>query len=107
MKELKSIEAFHDMVQSGKTVIEFYADWCTDCKRIEPNLDTWADQFAGQFAMARINCEEVPEIAEQFEVVGIPSFLAFDHAKLVNRLYSRDAKSKQQVESYLQSAFDV
>ncbi|KUO96448.1 thioredoxin family protein [Ferroacidibacillus organovorans] len=107
MRELTSAHEFKDMIQSNKTVIEFYADWCPDCKRIDPHLDAWAEQFSGQFAMARINCEAVPEIAEQFEVVGIPSFLAFDRAELVNRLYSRDAKSKQQVESFLQTCFDV
>ncbi|MDQ0190242.1 thioredoxin family protein [Alicyclobacillus cycloheptanicus] len=105
MLELTTAEAFADFIREGRAVVEFYTTWCPDCKRIEPYLPEWEAQYQGSFRMARANAEEIPEVSEQFDVKGIPSFLVFENGELVNRLYSRDAKTKQQVAAFLDQAY--
>ncbi|WP_188881164.1 thioredoxin family protein [Alicyclobacillus cellulosilyticus] len=106
MQELRTEEEFAAFVQEGRAVVEFYATWCPDCKRIEPYLDAWAARFQDQFKMARLNFEHVPELSERLDIRGIPTFLAFENGQLVSRLYSRDAKSKEEVEAYLEQAYN-
>lgn len=105
MKELKTTKDFEEFLKDEKVMIECYATWCPDCHRIDPYLDEWDERYKNEFAFARLNFEEVPEVSEQFDVRGIPTFLAFENGKLTNRLYSRDAKSKEQVENFLNQAF--
>jgi len=107
MQELKTDEALQSFKQTGRVVVEFYTSWCPDCKRVEPFLDEWGDRFQQEFAMARGNSEYMPSATETFDIRGIPTFLAFEDGVLVNRLYSRDAKSKAQVETFLERAFDA
>lgn len=105
MLELKTNEDFEQFIAQGRAVVEFYATWCVDCKRIEPYLDDWAGQYSDAFRMARANAEVIPEVSEQFDVQGIPSFLVFENGVLLNRLYSRDAKTKHQVSEFLEQAY--
>lgn len=99
--EITSESAFDESVASGKVIVEVYANWCPDCKRIEGKLPEWAETYAAAFRLLRINRDEVPGVAERFDVMGIPSFLVFDEGELQNRLLSRDAKSVKQVEDFL------
>lgn len=96
-----SEQAFDEAVKSGKTVVEVYANWCPDCKRIEPMLESWATTYGAQFTLLRLNRDDIPEVAERYDVMGIPSFLVFEEGELTNRLLSRDAKSVRQVEDFL------
>ncbi|MGE5673387.1 MAG: thioredoxin family protein [Mycobacterium leprae] len=85
----------------GRTVVvKFYTDWCPDCHRIDKAYNEFPEQFAG-LAFAEINSEESPAVSERFDVRGIPSFLVFRQGELVDRLYSRDAKSVKQVTDFV------
>lgn len=101
--ELSTEKEFDDAISQKKTVVEVFANWCPDCKRIEPLLEGWADTFSSGFQLLRINRDSVPEVAERYEVMGIPSFLVFENGELQKRLLSRDAKSAKQVEEFLKT----
>lgn len=105
MESLKTEAEFYDVTSRDKVVVEFFADWCSDCKRVEPHLDEWKEKYAGSFSIVRVNSDELPDVAEKLDVMGIPSFIAFENGQEVNRLYSRDAKSKGQVETFLDQAY--
>ncbi|MCY0887892.1 MAG: thioredoxin family protein [Alicyclobacillaceae bacterium] len=105
MMEIKTESEFVEFLKKGRTVVECYTTWCPDCRRVEPYFPEWEKRYGDKFELARMNCEEVPEIAERYEVRGIPTFLAFENGELVTRLFSRDAKSKAQVETFLDAVF--
>lgn len=105
MKQITSNEAYRSETQSGRVMVEFYANWCPDCKRIEPYFGEWEAKYGDDFAIVRANRDELPELGEQLEVLGIPTFIAYDNGEEVARLFSRDAKSKEQVESFLDDAY--
>lgn len=103
--EITSAAALDEAIAMGKVIIEVYANWCPDCKRIEAKLPEWAKEYEQQFTLLRCNRDEVPDVAERYEVMGIPSFLVFEDGELKNRLFSRDAKSAKQVEDFLSQQY--
>ena len=56
-------------------VVDFYADWCGPCKAIAPALEEIAQEYAGQLYVYKINVDESPEIANSFNITGIPTLL--------------------------------
>lgn len=105
MKQIQSNQEYEQTTNQGRVMVEFYADWCPDCKRIEPHFDEWEAKYENDFTMVRANRDELPELGEKLEILGIPTFIAYEDGKEVARLFSRDAKSKEQVESFLDSAY--
>jgi thiol-disulfide isomerase/thioredoxin len=105
MKQVQSNEEYRETTKDGRVMVEFYANWCPDCKRIEPYFDEWEAKYEDGFSIVRANRDELPELGEELEILGIPTFIAYENGKEVARLYSRDAKSKEQVESFLDEAY--
>ena len=56
-------------------VVDFYADWCRPCRRLEPILRDIAHHYQGAVDFYRINVEKNPEIAAVFQVRSIPYLL--------------------------------
>ena len=56
-------------------VVDFYADWCGPCRAIAPSLEEIANEYAGQLYIYKINVDNDPEIANAFNIVGIPTLL--------------------------------
>ena len=56
-------------------VVDFYADWCGPCKAISPILEEIAKEYDGQLYIYKVNVDEAPEVANAFNIVGIPTLL--------------------------------
>jgi thioredoxin-like negative regulator of GroEL len=95
--------SFERFIEQGNTIVEFTADWCPDCRRIEPDLPEIDQRFAEQFQFGIIHVDEVAEIAERYQVKGIPSFLVFKDGIEIDRLPSRFAKTKEQIIDFIES----
>jgi thioredoxin len=96
-------KSFASFTNSGSKVVEFSADWCGDCKRIAPDMPEITQAFANNFQFAEIDVDSEQQVAEQYNVKGIPTFIVFEEGKEVGRLPSRDAKTKEQVMDFLNS----
>lgn len=65
-------------------VVDCYATWCGPCRRLAPVMDKLADQFTGKIKFVKVNVDESPKLAQQFNIEGIPMLLFFKNGKLVN-----------------------
>ena len=102
MQRIGSLADFEQAVaHEGLTVIKFYTDWCPDCHRVAAAYEEYARDHRDQALFADVNAEEVPEAAERYDVRGIPTLLVFRNGALVDRLYSRDCKTPQQMVAFL------
>ncbi len=90
----------------GKVVVRFYADWCPDCRRTEQGWQEIARKHADQLSFFQVNVDAEQELAQQYNVKGIPSFLVFKAGQEINRLYSRDAKTDQQILLFISKQID-
>lgn len=65
-------------------VVDFYADWCGPCKMLSPVLDQLESEF-DDFEFVKVNIEENPELAEEFEVFSIPNVCIFKDGQVADR----------------------
>ena len=65
--------------------VDFYADWCGPCKMMGPVISNLADAYEGKVKVGKINVDDNPEIAEQFNVMSIPNMVFFKDGQAVDR----------------------
>lgn len=71
-----SAENFAQVIQASyqlPVLIDFWADWCQPCKMLMPILAKLADDYGGKFLLAKLNTEQLQEIAAQFGIRSIPT----------------------------------
>ena len=54
-----------------------------------------------------VDRDELPELFEQYDVMGIPSFIAFKKGQELTRFVSKLRKTKEEIETYLKRTSDV
>ena len=81
----KNFEA--EVLKSATPVlVDFWAEWCGPCKMIAPVIDQLAMELQGKIKMTKVNVDEVPQLAGQFNVMSIPTLLIFKDGKAVDQI---------------------
>lgn len=89
-------ESFKEAVSKGKTLVDFYADWCGPCRMLAPVLETVAsDQEVSKNAtVAKIDIDSAQGVASTYNVTSIPTLILFQDGKELRRLVGlRDANA--------------
>lgn len=108
MKEIQTEAAFQEAIQSAKpVVVKFYTDWCPDCHRIDPFMPEVEAAYAHKLDMVAVNRDQLPELGQQLDVFGIPSFIAFQNGKELIRFVSKLGKSRGEIEQFLDRVVQV
>lgn len=103
MNSITTTEQFNNIIASDKEVIvKFTAGWCPDCTRMDMFIEPIIEEY-NQYSWYEINRDELPEIAEKYDVMGIPSLLIYQNNEKKAHLHSANAKSPSQVTEFLQS----
>ncbi len=94
-------ENFEEVVlKSSKPVmVDFFTQWCGDCKRISPAVDMISDKRIDTLVVGKVDCEAEAELKEKYEVMAYPTLLVFKNGQHGDRLI--EPPSKAQIDEWL------
>ncbi len=81
-------------------LVDFWADWCAPCKVLMPILEALAEEYKGQFLLAKVNADEQPDISAQFGVRSLPTVIMMKDGQPV------DAFQGAQTEAEIRAKLD-
>lgn len=65
-------------------VVDFWAPWCGPCRMVAPVMEELARDYAGRVAFGKLNVDENPMTASQFQVQSIPTILIFKNGQAID-----------------------
>lgn len=96
-----SYEEIAEFVKAeGKHVFFFSATWCGDCKFIQPKMPEIEAENA-QFKFIEIDRDKYMDLAVEWGILGIPSFVVIENGKETARLVNKLRKTKEEVNTFL------
>jgi thioredoxin 2 len=85
--EVKSEAGFDALTARSvlAVLVDFWAPWCGPCQVVAPELAKVAAQGATRWLVAKVNTQELPELAQRFQISGIPTLALFKAGREIAR----------------------
>lgn len=100
MKNLTSVEQFEELKKEERTVFLFSADWCPDCRVIDPLLPGIEADYP-EYEFVHVDRDEFIDLCITNDIFGIPSFIVYSEGKEVGRFVSKDRKTVEEITAFL------
>ncbi|OPA80011.1 thiol reductase thioredoxin [Paenibacillus selenitireducens] len=108
MEKLTSEQQFQEVIHSSKpTMAVFKAVWCKDCHFIDPFMPEVERKYADKLTFVHIDRDELPDLCEKYNILGIPSFIAFVEGQELIRFVSKLRKTREEIEEFMDRAIAV
>lgn len=85
----------------GACLVDCWAPWCAPCRLLAPIIEELASKYADKVRILKLNVDENPLAASQYDIRSIPTMLLFKDGKLLNRLIG--AQPREEIEQQLKS----
>ena len=91
-----------EVLQRPLAIVDMWAEWCMPCKRLAPLFEELSNELK-TVTFAKLNVEEYPELAQEYDVMNIPTLLIFKNGKEVDRITGLVSKEemKKKIQSFL------
>ncbi len=86
-------------------LVDFWAEWCGPCHVAAPEVARTAADMAGKAVVLKVDTEKYPQLAERFNVRGIPNFVVLSGGRTV--MQQAGVASHDQMEQWLRAAAPV
>jgi thioredoxin 1 len=95
-----------EVLESNQPVIvDFWAPWCPPCRIVGPVIEELAHEFAGKVKIGKIDVDQNPQIAGQYNVMSLPSVIFFENGQPMRTMVGAQTKEdyKQAIEQLIPS----
>ncbi|MGL4589810.1 MAG: thioredoxin family protein [Mycoplasmatales bacterium] len=89
-------------LNQGNIILMFSGAWCGDCIVVSMFIDQVVEQHP-EYTFYKVDRDEHMELATQYNIFGIPSFVALENGQLIGDFISRDAKTKDEIENWIKN----
>ena len=98
-----SEEAFDKLITGELPVlVDFWATWCGPCRMVAPIVEEIANQYADKVVVAKVDVDEMGELAQRYRIMNIPTLLLFQKGEVVDKAIG--ARPKAALEQMLNKA---
>ena len=67
-------------------LVDFWAAWCGPCRALGPVVEEVAEEMSERLDVYTCNVDEESELAQQFQIVSIPTLILFKGGKAVHTM---------------------
>lgn len=99
MIQLESVEQFNELIRD-KCIVMFTANWCGDCRFIEPHLPEIANAHP-DYPFVLVDRDKFIDICQKYDIMGIPSFIVFENNEVKGTFISKLRKTKEEILAFL------
>lgn len=72
---------------SAKPVlVDFWAEWCMPCRMLASTFQKLAQQYGHEITFAKVNVDELPDLAGKFAIRSIPTLLLLNGGRVVEQI---------------------
>ena len=97
-----NFERFQELVKGDKPLlVDFWAPWCSYCRRIGPAYDRIAQQMEG-VEVVKINIDEEPALAQAEHIEVIPTLVLYRGGEAIGSIVAPE--SKAMIEAFVQES---
>ena len=75
-------------------LVDFTAVWCGPCKLLDPIAKQFAQEWAGKVKVVRLDVDDAPNLAANYQVMGVPTLMLFKGGKPVERVTGYQPKDR-------------
>ncbi|MFQ6862129.1 MAG: thioredoxin family protein [Beduini sp.] len=99
--DILSLEDFEKATQE-KSIFMFTAGWCPDCVFVKPFIGQIVSDNP-EFKFYKIDRDQFIDLCKDLDIMGIPSFVAYDKGVETGRFVSKLRKTKQEIQNFIDS----
>lgn len=99
--DILSLEDF-EKAKMEKSIFMFTASWCPDCVFVKNFIgDIVKDN--PEFKFYKIDRDQFIDLCKDLDILGIPSFVAYNNGEEIGRFVSKLRKTKQEIQDFIDS----
>ncbi len=78
-------ENFKTTINSGVTLVDFWAPWCAPCRVQGPIIDDLADELGDKANISKLDIDNNKKTAQMLGIQSIPTLMLFKNGKVVQK----------------------